>query len=270
MTVRRPALLTALLVLCALAPPPSAQGADSARVDVPGVPELAGADPAGRRLSGSLSVTNNGISPVPLFTLGRPAAVLNLAAELTDGGRLRFEPELRMALDGEPWSFLFWLRYDLVDDGPLRVRVGAHPALSFVAREVELTPGAASDEAIIARRFLAGETAVSVRLTDVLGVGAYGLYAYGVEPFVTRHGLFTGVNATASSGDRLGPYTVRVTPQVYVLTLDGTSGLYATSALTVSREGLPVSLSSVVNATVDTDNATVEPFLWNVTATLRF
>jgi hypothetical protein len=82
--------------LSSLAPPALAQEADSER-------ERA-------QVTGSVTVTNQGISTIPSFTLGKPAAILDLA--IRKGG-LGFEPQFRHGLDGKPWSFLFWARYRL-------------------------------------------------------------------------------------------------------------------------------------------------------------
>jgi hypothetical protein len=54
-------------------------------------------------VSGAVSVTNKGISLIPSFTLGRPAAIFDLAVRKGDLG---FEPQFRFGLDGKPWSFL--------------------------------------------------------------------------------------------------------------------------------------------------------------------
>lgn len=61
---------------------------------------------------GNISVTNNGFSNIPSFSLGQPATVINLSAA---GKRLSFEPELRFSLEGKPWSFLFWGRYKVIN-----------------------------------------------------------------------------------------------------------------------------------------------------------
>ncbi|MCU0339256.1 MAG: hypothetical protein MUE30_05180, partial [Spirosomaceae bacterium] len=59
------------------------------------------------------SITNNGFSFIPAFSLGRPAAIFNL--NINGGKRFSFEPEFRFALeDGRPWSFIFIWRYKLI------------------------------------------------------------------------------------------------------------------------------------------------------------
>src|SRR5712671_4907165 len=72
--------------------------------------------------SGSVSVTNNGISLIPTFSLGKPATIFNLSMSK---GKLSFEPELRFALEGKPWSFLFWWRYKLLKSDKFMINVGA-------------------------------------------------------------------------------------------------------------------------------------------------
>jgi hypothetical protein len=57
------------------------------------------------RFGGAVTVTNKGISIVPNLTLGKPAVIFDLSAGKR---KLSFEPSLRFALEGKPWSFLFW------------------------------------------------------------------------------------------------------------------------------------------------------------------
>ena len=63
------------------------------------------------RFSTGASVTNNGVSLIPSFSLGKPAAIFDLSLGKK---RLSFEPQFRFALSGKPWSFLFWWRYKLI------------------------------------------------------------------------------------------------------------------------------------------------------------
>jgi hypothetical protein len=54
--------------------------------------------------TGAVSITNNGISLVPTFSLGKPAAMVTL---VVGKGKLRFERDMRFSLEGKAWSFLF-------------------------------------------------------------------------------------------------------------------------------------------------------------------
>ena len=102
------------------------------------------------KVSGSITVTNNGISIIPTFSLEKPAAIFDLSV----GKRLSFDPEFMFSLQGEPWTFLFWGRYKLVNGEKFHMNVGAHLALSYL--DLLILTNAASNETIVAQRFLVG------------------------------------------------------------------------------------------------------------------
>ena len=101
-----------------------------------------------------MSVTNNGISLIPTFSLGKPAVIFDMSV---GGRKLSFEPQFRFSMEGKPWSFLFWWRYKLINTNRLRMSIGAHPALNF--RTLSVTINGEVDEIMETRRFLAGELA---------------------------------------------------------------------------------------------------------------
>jgi hypothetical protein len=79
-------------------------------------------------IKGNLQLTNNGISPVPYFTLGEPALLTNLY--LTKG-RLSFSPEFNFDLKAKPWSFNTWLRYDLIRTKRYNFYLGSNFSIIF-------------------------------------------------------------------------------------------------------------------------------------------
>ena len=212
-------------------------------------------------LAGALTVTNKGIAIVPSFTLGKPAAILDIA--IARGG-LSFEPQFRMALDGKPWAFLFWGRYRLVDRGPLHVTVGGHPALSF--RSSSVTIGGVERELIVTRRYLAGELAAAYTLSRHVAVGPYYLYSHAFERDVARTTQFLAARAFLTSLPLSRTFSLRIDPQVYYLRTDDRDGYYAYAGITVARTGLPLSVSSVVSQPMRTNVPGGDDFLWNVSA----
>lgn len=78
----------------------------------------------------AVSVTNNGFSFIPSFTLGKPATVVDLSV---GGKRFSFEPQFRFNLqDVQPWSFVFIWRYKVINTQRFQVSMGTHlPALAF-------------------------------------------------------------------------------------------------------------------------------------------
>ena len=112
------------------------------------------------QFGGAISVSNNGISLIPSFSLGKPA----LMFELSIGGeKLSFDPQFRFAMEGKPWSFVFWWRYKMIENQKFQLRIGAHPAFLFS------TPTYYKDEnpveVLKASRFVAAEVAPSFQIT---------------------------------------------------------------------------------------------------------
>lgn len=237
-------------VLAAPARPLGAQGSD------------AGSRRA--RVTGSATLTTKGISTIPSFTLGKPAAILDLAIRK---GPVGFEPQFRYGLDGRPWSFLFWGRWRPVEGERFRLSVGAHPALSF--RSVRDPTGGAA-ERIEARRYLAGEVSPTLALSRNVSVGPYYLYSYGVERTVARNTHFLALRAQLAGRAPDERYELRLSPQVYYLRVAERDGYYLNAGATLSRRDLPVTLSSLVNQPIRSRVPGGGGFLWNLSASYVF
>ncbi len=74
------------------------------------------------------TITNNGISLIPTFSLGKPATILTMSL---GKGRFSFDPELRYSLEAKPWSLMLWARYKVLKINRLLLTLGGHPALVF-------------------------------------------------------------------------------------------------------------------------------------------
>ena len=222
-------------------------------------PALAQQDSTRQRadVGGTLTVTSKGISTIPSFTLGRPAAMLDVSVARNG---LSFEPQFRAGLDGKPWSVILWGRYRLVRRERLRVDLGGHPSLNF--RTTRVTTGGVSRDVIVARRYLAGELGSTWWLARNVGIGPYYLYSRGLEQDVARNTHFVSLRATISA-PLPGRLVARLTPQAYFLKTDALRGTYGYAGLTVSKRGFPLSASTVVNRVIRTDLAG-ERLLWNV------
>src|SRR5512133_2060647 len=130
---------------------------------------------------GAVTLTTKGISTIPNLTLGKPAAIFDLSA----GRRLSFEPQFRFSLQGNPWSFLFWWRYNLVQTGKFRFNIGAHPAFSFKSK-TSVIDGVVTENMMV-YRYLAGELSPVYLLSKNVSIGAYYLYSRGIEKVLTRN-----------------------------------------------------------------------------------
>jgi hypothetical protein len=244
---KRPLVIFALINLHFLA---FSQITDSAKVSL--------------NFGGAVTVTTKGISTVPNLTLGKPAAIFDLSA----GRRLSFEPQLRFALEGKPWSFLFWWRYKLVQTGKIRLNVGAHPALSFKTKTAVID-GVATENMIV-YRYLAGELSPVYLLSANVSIGTYYLYSRGIEKVLTKNTNLIALRSNFSDIKISGQVFIGFYPQIYYLKMDKHDGFYINSSVTVGKSNLPVSLSALINKRLKSDIPADNDFIWNISLRYAF
>ena len=217
-----------------------------------------------KHFGGAVTVTNNGISFIPSFNLGKPAAIFDLSM---GGKKLTFEPQFRFALEGKPWSILFWWRYKLLTTEKFQVSVGAHPALSF--RTNTFLADDISKEYITVNRYLAGEFAPNYSITKNISVGIYYLYSYCMDVHAARNTNFISGRLNFSDIKLSKQYFLRFNPQVYYLKMGDLDGSYFSSSLTLARRNFPITVSSIINKVIKTE-IPGKDFLWNVSLIYTF
>lgn len=245
--------LAILLVIAVVGTPSSA----SAQTD--------GTGPGPVQVSGAVNINTKGISQVPALTLGRPAAIFDLAVRK---GAFGFEPQFRFGLDGKPWSFLLWGRYRAVNGEKFRLTVGGHPAFSF--RTTEAAINGASRDFIEVRRYIAGELTPTYALTPNLGVGGYYLYSHGIDVGAPKHTHLVAARTNVSNLELFHDYVVQLAPQIYFLRTNGQNGTYVSASVSFGRSGWPISIGTIVNQPIRTDVAGGQDFLWNVSLNYAF
>jgi hypothetical protein len=213
---------------------------------------------------GVVTVTTKGISTIPNLTLGKPAVIFDMSV----GRRLSFEPQFRFALEGKPWSFVFWWRYELVNTGKLQFKIGGHPAFSF--KTVIDTMNGASEESIVTTRYLAGELAPGYWIAKNVRIGIYYLYARGIEKVITRNTHQLAFQGGFSNIKLTNQFYMRINPQIYYLNMDGNDGFYVTTVLTLAKQNFPLTVSSLFNKTIQTDIPAGDDFLWNISLIYTF
>lgn len=214
---------------------------------------------------GFVSLTTNGISTIPNLTLGKPAAMFTMIAERNG---LSFEPELRFSLEGRPWAFLFWWRYDLVRNGRFRLDVGAHPAISF--KSFSYLENGVMREVVEARRFLAGELSPNYQLAQNVRVGGRYLYSRGFEASAPENIHYLSFNAGFSGIGFSKGFFFSFSPQVYYLNIDASDGFYFTLITRLSHSTMPLSLSSIINIPFHTSISGGSDLLWNLSVIYSF
>jgi len=212
-----------------------------------------------------VTVTNKGISTIPNLTLGKPAALF----DVTIGGeRLSFEPTFRFALEGKPWSFLFWWRYKLVESGKMHFTVGVHPAFSF--KKMNVTKNGITSEDMVVRRYLAGELSPNYSVTKNINIGLYYLYSRGIESDISKNTNFINLRSTFSNINLTDQYFLRFSPQFYYLNIDKKDGVYFNLILSMNRKNFPLSVSAMANSAFKTNVTVKNDLLWNVSLVYSF
>lgn len=209
--------------------------------------------------SANIQITNNGVSLFPNLMLGKPAAIINL----TVGKKhIFFEPELRWRLNGEPWSYIFWLRYRPTRTKHFSWHVGAHP--SYVVRPNQVTVNSKLENRWVAQRFLAAEFVPVWHHSPKFSVGFHILFSKGLDKnYGTQKSSYFSLQPRFPAIDISKDYYVGFFPQIFYLTLDNSKGVYYSHMLSFNRKKLPIYLSTVftykINSTITGDKV-----VWNV------
>ena len=209
---------------------------------------------------GAASVTQNGFSFIPAFSLGKPAAIFNF--NINGGKRFSFEPEFRFALkDGRPWSFIFIWRYKLINHKRFQATIGTHfPAVPFRVLAYETSPKIKNTLAV--SRVIPFEFTPNILINKNNSISLFTLYAKGLSDDATNHTALVSLRSF-STIKLIKSLSLRVNPQLFYLKLDAKEGYYFASNFTLLSKKTPFYLSSTINKPIKTDIAG-KSFDWNI------
>lgn len=218
--------------------------------------------------NGTASITNNGFSFIPSFSLGKPAAIFNF--NVNGGKRLSFEPEFRFALEGaKPWSFIFIWRYKLINTDKFKLTIGTHlPAIAF--RTVPVVKNGQALDVFQAQRFLPVlELSPNYWISKNTSLGFFYLYGHSLEMDATQNTHFVSFRANFANLKLGEQISLRFTPQVFYLKTDAKDGFYTAANLTLSKKNFPLSISAMINRAIQTDIAG-KSLNWNLSLGYSF
>lgn len=210
------------------------------------------------------TVTNKGISVIPTFTLGKPAAIFDVIV----GKRLTFEPQLRYSLEAKPWSFIFWLRYKLIRNERFTLNVGAHPSVVFST--VPAMINGVTKDVITSTRYFATEIVPNFKVNNHFSIGLYYLTSWGFAEASIKHTDFLTLNTNINNIKLGKELALRINPQFYFLKMDARSGTYVTSTFTLSKNRSPISVQYMFNQPINTNIIGGQDFVWNVSLIYAF
>jgi hypothetical protein len=211
-----------------------------------------------------VTITNKGISTIPNLTLGKPAAIFSMSV----GRKLSFEPEYRIALEGKPWMFIFWWRYEFLNTDRFLIKAGVNPTVVFKTHTD--TINGISHEIMASQRTLTADITTSYFITKNIRIGPYYMYIFGVEKTAIKNTHYIALRCSFSNIKITDQYYLRFNPQIYYLKMAENDGFYANATLTLARRNFPLTFSTLVNRTIQTDIPVGEDFLWNISLTYTF
>lgn len=215
--------------------------------------------------SGSVGITNNGFSIIPTFSLNSPAVNMNFYLRKN---KFSFDPDIRLVPDASKGGFLFWIRYYAIEKKKFTLRVGVHPAFSFVKKTV--LDNGASTEITEMLRFAAGEIVPNYQITPNWSIGAMFLHGSGLQKHGPQNTNVLFLNTNISNIKLSEQLKFQFIPMVYFLNTDGFTGNYISTTGILSHRKSPFSLQSTINQTLKSDIPGNQDFMWNVMLAYSF
>ncbi len=215
--------------------------------------------------SGSVGITNNGFSIIPTFSLNSPA-IIALASWRKK--RFSFDPDIRLVPDARKGGMLFWLKYRLIEQEKFSLRLGVHPAFTFIRKTID--DNGKPLEITEMLRFASGEVVPAYQITPNWRVEAIYLHGSALQKHGPQNTNVLFLN-TSVSDIKLGKhFRFQLIPMVYFLYTDAYSGNYFSATGILSHKNLPFTIQSTINQTFRSDIPGNQHFMWNVMVNYNF
>lgn len=212
----------------------------------------------------SITLTNKGISTIPNFTLGKPAALFTMSI----GRKLRFEPDLRFALEGRPWLYIYWWRYDLLKTNKWYTTLRLNYTNNFI--QVTDTAMETANKSIRVLQVVTGDISHNYFITKNYSIGIYYMYSYGFDINAVKNVHYLVFRNSFTNIRLSKEYFLRFVPQFYYLKVDQKDGFYFSETLTLAKRNFPLSVSSIINQPLKTEIMINNHLIWNISLTYAF
>ena len=194
------------------------------------------------KATANIQINNNGISLFPNLSLGKPAGILNLVVGKKN---IFFEPELRWRLNGNPWSYIFWMRYRPKRTAQFSWHIGAHP--SYVMRDNDATLKGLAVNRWVAQRNVAAEIVPVWHYSPKFSVGLHVLVSKGLDTaYGTQKSLYISLQPRFPNISLSEKYYLGFFPQVFHLTLDAHEGTYYSQMVSFNKKNSPLYITSIL------------------------
>lgn len=185
-----------------------------------------------------MQLNNNGISPVPAFSLGRPASMNSFGIKK---GAWTFSPEYNFALDGKPWSINEWVRYQKGKDKWI-YQFGWNLS-QFFTRENLMINGK-EIENVKLNRYTVLEGIGGYDFSEKISLRLMYWRNYGLDPDAVKSGNFVNLTAIFSKIKLVKEVNVTFQPSVFFIKNKiPFSGLFTSAIMSVGYGKIPFRVS---------------------------
>jgi hypothetical protein len=213
------------------------------------------------KVNGVLDVTNNGISPVPAFSLGKPALTANFYIHKK---RFSYDPDFGVGLNGMPWYIDNWVRYKLILRSRFNLGTGINGNLFFTEYK---TP-----EGIIlqAKRYLVFEMIGTYKISKKATISLLYWYANGFDLWTIK-GHFIDIIANWHNIPVSKCFLLALNSQFFYTNNTGNNdGLFITGKASVSTRHLPISVYIQGIQAIESNMIPYPGLKWNFGLTSTF
>jgi len=212
-------------------------------------------------IHGNIQLTNNAISPVPSFSLGKPALLTTLYLQK---GRFSFSPEFNFDLEAKPWSVNTWLRYQVIHQKNWDFTLGNNFSLFFKKNNPALTK-----EEFQLQRYQAFEFNLGYHFTKMRGVNLMLWKSQSLDEVGIKRGFF--MMLVAQMGDLWKGKNIRLGVRPTLFVIDNTApftGYFASQISTIYFKKIPFNVSFQTVHPLHTEPET--KFNWNLGLNFQF
>ena len=216
-------------------------------------------------LSGVITLTSNGISQIPAYSLDKPAISAFFYLKLK---RFSYEPDINYGIDGRPWGMGNSFMYLVADKKKLKFKSGLALGLAFSYPEVlqggEMIKINKSERYLIAKfipsYLISNKTTLSINYWN-----AHNLEQKSINSINFLSAVLSILNVSVSQR-----IYCSIFPQIFYLNVDGEDGIFFSPTAAFGIKNFPLYLSSQVNATLYTNMGSDPGFKWNVAINYKF
>jgi hypothetical protein len=215
--------------------------------------------------SGNVTATNNGISLIPSFSIGKPAVISLLSI---GNERFSIDPDIRFTLEGKPWSIVFNARYKWIKTTRFLFSTGLSTAINFKA--TTFTSDNTANDYILARRFIGAEVNCNYAISNKNNVGVFYLYAKGIDFGTSKNNHFVSLTSNFSKLINFKNCFLNFKPQIYQVFQDKNTGNFANATLSLHKNNFPISISYILNKKIKSNLTGVDDTIWSLNLAYNF